>query len=338
MKLAARALRVAPALLAVALPFFLIDARTNRAFADDDDDDAPATRSDGSKVEKAFTRFQKNRNGGTLETAYAVYKNKDTDVEVILYGAVHIADKAYYKKVQKDLDSYDVVLYEGVSPSKDQEPDENMKSIGELQTTMGSMLGLTFQKDGINYKAKNLVHADMTYDELLKATDGDISKALPGAQMFSDPQTKSMLKPMLKMMKSFGKQFMEMAPQMRDGLKLQMAQQLAGTDLSKVPGGEGAAKILVGERNKVALKVLDEQLAKRKSGKIAIFYGAAHMKDFNDRLEAKGWKQTKVEWNVAWDVGGKNADAEGDSDDDDAPKAPAPERRREHEKSGARWF
>jgi hypothetical protein len=237
----------------------------------------------GDAVETRFSRFSESNDenaGSRLETAYAYYTKEGTDVKVILYGAIHIADKAYYAKVNDDLASYDVVLFEGVSPSKDAKPDENMEAIGEMQTTMGKALGLTFQKDGIDYKsgvARNFVHADMTQDELLKATDGDLSKALPGAGMFNDANMMKMLKPVLGMLKGMGK----LPKTVRDPLKLQLARQLADADMESLPGGKDAVKILIQERNKVALKVLDEQLEKRKSGTIAIFYGAAHMKDLH---------------------------------------------------------
>jgi len=264
-------------------------------------------------VETKFTRFTESEDeatGSQLDTAYATYTHKDTGVKVILYGAIHIADKAYYKKVNDDLFSYAVVLYEGVSPSKDAKPDEDMQSIGEMQTAIGQMLGLTFQKDGIDYKggiAKHFVHADMTQDELLKATDGDLSKALPGAGMIN-PEMMKQLKPMMGMLKDI-----KIPGSMKKMLKLQMAKQLADADIASMPGGENMQKIIIVERNKVALKVLDEQLEKRKSGTIAVFYGAAHMKDMHERLAKKGWTQSKVEWNTAWQIGGKRkAQPEGD--------------------------
>ncbi len=275
----------------------------------------------GDSTETKFSRFSESDDeevGTRLETAYATYTKAGSDVKVILYGAIHIADKAYYAKVNDDLASYDVVLFEGVSPSKDAKPDENMETVGEMQTTMGKALGLTFQKDGIDYKGgiqKNFVHADMTQDELLKATDGDLSKALPGAGML-DGNMMKMLKPMMGMLKSMGK----LPKQIRDPLKLQMAKQLADADMESMPGGKDAVKILIKERNKVALKVLDEQLEKRKSGTIAIFYGAAHMKDFDERLVKNGWTQKDVGWNVAWQIGGKRpAGPERGHDDHSAP-------------------
>lgn len=326
MKLSHRLARVAPALVATAL-LLAPELLARRAFAQDDEDEAP-------KVETKFTRFRDTKRGGKLEVAYATYKKEGSDVEVVLYGAVHIADKAYYKKVQQDLDACDVVLFEGVGPSKKEtEPDENMKTITELQTSMGKFLGLSFQKDGINYTRKNLVHADMTYEELLKATDGDISKALPGAGMLSDPSMKKQLKAALDMMKGGG--MMDSFPGMKDQIKLMMARQLAGADISK-QGGEGAEKILIGARNQVCLKVLDQQLEKTKSGKIAIFYGAAHMKDFHNQLGKKGWTQDKVVWNTAWDIGGKKKKAE--TEDEPAPTPAMPQREAPADKPKARWF
>jgi hypothetical protein len=308
MKLSRSALRVLPVVLAlVAAPV--------ASWADD-------------SVETKFSRFTESDNedvGSRLETAYATYTSPDTNVKVVLYGAIHIADKAYYEKVNDDLSKYEVVLFEGVSASKDAKPDEQMEAVGELQTTMGKALGLTFQKDGIDYKGgvtRNFVHADMTQDELLEATGGDLSKALPGMNMFSDPNMMKMLKPMMGMLKSMGK----LPAALRNPLKLQLAQQLANSDIESMPGGGDAAKILIGARNKVALKVLDEQLQKRTTGSIAIFYGAAHMKSFHESLTKKGWTQKKVDWNTAWQIGGKRKPRDS-APTGDPEKAPATKKR-----------
>jgi len=121
---------------------------------------------------KAFTRFKEatEDKAGALQIAQATYKKEGSDVEIVLYGVVHIAETEYYKAVQKDLDAYEVVLWEGVKPGKKKtKPDEGMINIGELQKAMCEMLGLTFQKDGINYKRDNFVWADMDMDQLQEA-------------------------------------------------------------------------------------------------------------------------------------------------------------------------
>jgi hypothetical protein len=189
---------------------------------------ADAARGDEKEAETKFVRYVEKGNKAKLETGVAVYTHPETKCEVVLYGVVHIADKGYFKLVNKELSEYDAVLFEGVGGPKDMakeepKPDENMATIGELQTTMGKLMGLTFQKDGIDYKgAKNFVHADMTMEQLMKATDGDLSKALPGGAMMNGDMMKQ-LKPMLKMLKGMGN---NLPPSMRDMLKKQMASQL----------------------------------------------------------------------------------------------------------------
>jgi hypothetical protein len=84
-------------------------------------------------------------------------------------------------------------------------------------------------------------------------------------------------------------------------LKRQMAEQFeeSGDD-----GGLGAtvSTILVADRNKAALKVLQKEIAKGRK-KIGIFYGAAHMPDFEKRLaEDFDLKKDKEEWLTAWDL------------------------------------
>ena len=59
--------------------------------------------------------------------------------------------------------------------------------------------------------------------------------------------------------------------------------------------------VLVGERNRVALEVLDGEIARGKR-KIAIFYGAAHLPDMQKKLEARGFVRGKSEWLKAWDL------------------------------------
>ena len=59
---------------------------------------------------------------------------------------------------------------------------------------------------------------------------------------------------------------------------------------------------IVTERNKVALKVMDEQIEAGKV-KIGIFYGAAHLDDMHERLVGKrNMSFEKLEWLPAWNL------------------------------------
>ena len=68
--------------------------------------------------------------------------------------------------------------------------------------------------------------------------------------------------------------------------------QIAPEDVSGIPR-------IVGERNRVAFEVLDKQLAAGKK-KLAIFYGAAHLPDMEQRLIKRGFKRTSTKWLKAW--------------------------------------
>ena len=83
--------------------------------------------------------------------------------------------------------------------------------------------------------------------------------------------------------------------------KRMMAQQFedAGGD---VVLGRTVNQLLVEDRNKACMKVLQQQLAAGKK-KIAIFYGAAHMPDFDKRLkEHFDMKRTTSAWIDAWSL------------------------------------
>jgi hypothetical protein len=66
--------------------------------------------------------------------------------------------------------------------------------------------------------------------------------------------------------------------------------------------GETLNTLLIEDRNQAALKVFQTEMANGKR-KLALFYGAAHMPDFEKRLLADyGLKRDKVEWVTAWDL------------------------------------
>jgi hypothetical protein len=255
---------------------------------------APAVQANDS-----YVRYQQDQQGnGALQTGVAHFSHPDKKVEIILYGVVHIADADYYANVQRDLDSYDKVLFEGVAPGSEA-PTEADKSLGEMQKMMGEMLGMTFQKDGIDYTRSNLRHADMNMDQLKEAMGGKSVNPMGGMM---DPEQMKRMAPMMKMMSGMAKAFMQGNPAMQDRMRAMFAQQMTQADLSKVMDKQMANAILI-ERNKVVMDVLADELTKTTEGTIGIFYGAAHNPDFEERLNALGWQRTSKRWMSAWKVG-----------------------------------
>jgi hypothetical protein len=229
-------------------------------------------------------------------------------VRVDLIAAVHIADKSYYEKLNREFRNYDVVLYELVAAEGTRIPKGGRKSSGNplsaVQKGMKDLLELEFQLDQIDYTAKNMVHADMSPEQFAKSMRDrgesiwDIvgrmivyamSKQNSGGDGLSDAQVLFALfdkNRALTLKRLLAEQFEDM-----EGMTVALE------------GPNGST--LLGQRNKTALAVLRKQMAAGKQ-KIAIFYGAAHMPDMQKRLAADfGLHPVDVRWLSAWDLKGK---------------------------------
>jgi len=269
----------------------------------------------GDQEPTKFLRFvEEGRDGGRLETGIATYKNPQ-GVTVQLVGAVHIADTGYYEALNKQFEGYDALLYEMVkpkdmgAPGRDREQANGISLVHILQKGMKTFLDLDYQLDGIDYTRKNFVHADLTAEEFNRMQD-ERGESIMGLML------QQMLREMMK--GDFAKQQQDFDPMQLisaltsdDGprqIKVLLAKQFENMD-DMVAGLEGPdGSVLLTERNKACIKVLNDTLADGKKN-IGVFYGAAHMKDMEKRLTEMGFKRTAVEWRVAWDLAPNKAAA-----------------------------
>src|SRR5215469_10258469 len=80
----------------------------------------------GANSESRFIRIQRNENRDpvTLQTAIAKYvpAGGEKSVEIDLVAVVHIGEKAYYGRLNKEFEKYDAVLYELVAPEGSKPP------------------------------------------------------------------------------------------------------------------------------------------------------------------------------------------------------------------------
>lgn len=265
---------------------------------------------DKAKDQPKFLRFVPEGNdGGRLETAISTYKN-DKGQTVHLVGAVHIADAGYYQALNKLFEGYDVLLYEMVKPENTGAPvkAQGVGFVHMIQKGLKMFLDLDYQLDGINYQAKNFVHADLTAEEFNRMQDerGESIFGMMIQQMIREfmkgdtRRNQEDLDPMALLA----------ALQSEDGarqLKLILAKQFNNMD-EMIEGMEGPnGSVLLTERNKAALKVLKQELDAGKKN-IGLFYGAAHLKDMDKRLvNDMGFKRAGTEWRVAWDLSPKGA-------------------------------
>lgn len=262
-----------------------------------------ATKSD-------FARFRRvDKDNGFFETAIVGYRNAD-GVEVDLVGAVHIADQAHYDALNKEFEKYDALLYELVAPLGTV-PDKNrprgMDPLTMLQQGLKNGLQLSFQLDGVNYKAANFVHADLSPQEFaqtMKERGESFLGLFWNAMMSGMAQQQNTELTQVDLVKAFRNK------QGRHTLRMSLAGQLTDLEAQAAgfAGGRKNGSTLVEGRNDKALSVLDREIAAGKK-RLAIYYGAAHMTDMEKKLLAKGFTKIGERWLVAWDVTKRPDDA-----------------------------
>lgn len=262
-----------------------------------------------SAADHRYLRIVKDDRGRplTMETAIVRCAPKDASQDaptVDLVGAVHVAEKSYYDRLNKEFADYDVVLYELVAPKGTRivkgERRGGSHPISLLQQGMKDILRLEFQLECIDYSAKNFVHADMSPEQFAASMKNRNESLLA---MF----LRVMGYAMSRQQGGSGGGEAEILMALLDRkqtyrLKRVLAEQFEDMEgsLQAIEGPDGST--LIAERNKLALGVLKEQLAKGKK-KVAIFYGAGHLSDFVKRLgDDFGLAPKETRWLAAWDL------------------------------------
>ena len=174
-----------------------------------------------------------------------------------------------------------------------------------LQQGMKFFLRLEHQLEVVDYGKANFIHADLSPEEMAKAIKdrGDDSLSLT-LRIISDVIRQQNMQDQKK--KENGKKDEDLDllsllvdPAAPVKLKRMMAEQFENAETGL---GPTLNTILISDRNAAAVKVLQKEIGNGKK-KIAIFYGAAHMPDFEKRLKDDlGLKRDKEEWLPAWDL------------------------------------
>ena len=276
-----------------------------------------ASQSDGAKGrtsadaadEQKFVRTINDDKGKpvVLQTAIVTYKADSgpyVGIQVDLIGAIHIADKQYFQKLNELFKGYDALLYEMVA-----DPDavkqvsaeaKDRSAVSAVQSGMKDMLGLSFQLDEVDYQAKNFVHADMNPSEftasLSERREGIMQFLMRsmGSSMALQGSGKSNDLDMLTALFSSNREL---------ALKRVLATQIEQMDgqLAAISGEDGKSTLIT-ERNRKALDVLKREIDSGKK-KLGIFYGAGHFRDMSDQLEKRfQMRPVKTQWIDAWNM------------------------------------
>ena len=233
--------------------------------------------------------------------------------QIDLVGAIHIADSAYYADLNVRFATYDKVLYEMVDggdlprmlilkrkvdggTATDEEKAEYEKLRGEMKErkedslfgmlinmlydTISTQLQLQMQSEGIDYGKENFVFADVTQEELSKAMQdrGESWLGLIAKSMLSN----------IGEMDIFS--FLNPDPTQYKRMVLEALAKSTRTDSVMEQSS------IVVARNAKCFEVLDGVLKDPAVKRVAIFYGAMHLRDMDERLKKMGYTLQKVEW------------------------------------------
>ncbi len=254
-----------------------------------------------------YIRYAENKRSARLEVAIRTF-TMPAGQTVDLIGVVHIADAAYYQKLNERFDSYDSVLFElvgdpraltGAPPT--QAPGEPDNAVSFLQQAASKHLDLSFQLGAIDYTRKNMVHADASAEEFarMQAERGEnvLTMFVSAMQAQMSPGNRAAMRELdtfalIRILMSE-----DSAAEFKKALAKSFGQMEAMT--AAMEGPQGSA-ILSG-RNAMVVKKLREVLAKRQQRRIAVFYGGAHMPGIEALLlREMDAKIVGEEWLAAW--------------------------------------
>lgn len=238
-----------------------------------------------------------------LETAIVRYEKSESQTTVDLVAVVHIGDRAYFQKLNGALKTYQTVFYEAVGSDFQKskisgEPKKQKIAFSNRQQAV-AYLGLQQQRNWIDYDAKNFVHADLSWKELY-----DLMAI----------RNQSITTTFQKMNKLSNKGGIGMGSATTERLtggdplelKRNMARAMSeGEKLAAQLESQGGTVIVTDRNSAVMVKLNAAINAPETAGspkKFAIFYGAAHMPDFERRLLNDGFTRKAETWFTAWQV------------------------------------
>jgi hypothetical protein len=259
-----------------------------------------------------YLRYAEDGQSARLEVAIRSF-TMPSGQKVDLIGAVHIADDAYYQELNKRFNNYDTVLFELVGDPEwlqkmapltqaERELQSGRGTISTIQLTAAKYLNLTFQLGAIDYRGKNMVHADFSAEEFekMQLERGETAatlfvramKAQLNGELNSSAADELDIFGLLRILVSE-----DSATEFKKALAKNFDQMESMT--AAMEGNEGS--VVLSGRNAVVGKKIGEVLANRKQRRIAVFFGGAHMPGIETLLtrDLKA-KTSGEEWLPAW--------------------------------------
>lgn len=234
---------------------------------------------------------------------------------VWLAGVTHLGTTDYFEELQRFLEHQTVVLFEGVGATNRR---FQLRQSAEfsLQQALARAVGLEFQLDAINYDRPHFHNSDLSVAELSRlltpsasaeeASDGASSDAPQMGHLIELMQGSGVWGGLARLTVAA----IAASPRLQTAMRLTLVELLGNlpADLTRLPGLTPGLRefmrVLIAERNRVVVQDLAAVLRQRPHpDSVAVFYGAGHMIDLEQRLCAElNYHAVEERWLRAFDV------------------------------------
>jgi len=282
-----------------------------------------------------YIRYAEDGKSARLEVATRTFVLPSGQI-VDLMAVIHIADDTYYQQLNSRFPAYDSVLFELVGDPKrltasapltaEERKTQPMGSgVTYFQQTASKYLNLTFQLGAIDYRGKNMVHADTSPAEFekMQVERGETMLTLFTRAMQAQ-MNGSMSSAAMNELDTFALIRILLSPNSAAEFKMSLAKVFDQMEsITAAMEGKNPSAIL-GGRNEVVMSKLKDVLANRKQRKVAVFFGGGHMPGIERALVADlKAKPVSEEWLAAWTML-KKPPAPSPATTPPADKTPAP--------------
>ncbi|GJM20018.1 MAG: hypothetical protein DHS20C14_22310 [Phycisphaeraceae bacterium] len=173
-----------------------------------------------------------------------------------------------------------------------------------IQRRLAEAAGLAFQLEEVDYTPRSWQNSDATIAELWNVEAESLLSDEPGdGEGGSDPLF-SLLSGESGLAKVMGSVLGFIGRSERSSFlfRVMLVEMLGNADEAMLAAGLGEemAEMLLTRRNEIVMRDLADTLGSDDApASIAVFYGAAHLPDLQERLEARGFKPVSTTWHPA---------------------------------------